>query len=157
MPEISDRAAAQAAGLPRYFTGRACPNGHVADRYTRSSACVECVAANVAKARATYAQEQGEPREAQRRDYARDVQSVSVLLPAATLQPVAGTVAALLVARYPLLQEDRRYNFGADRVCTRTADQGGGILRAWFNAHRDDVATVRTLATNAMRTAGVPS
>jgi hypothetical protein len=157
MPEISDRAAATAAGLPRYFTGRPCPNGHTADRYTRSSACVECVSANVARARADYAKDQGEPREAQRRAYALDVQSVPVLLPAATLEPVAGIVAALLVARYPLLQEDRRYNFGTDRVCTRAADQGGGILRAWFNAHRDDAATVRTLATNAMRSAGTPS
>lgn len=33
---------AKAAGLKRFMTGRACRNGHVAERYVTSGACVEC-------------------------------------------------------------------------------------------------------------------
>lgn len=29
--------------LSRYFTGKACRSGHIAERYTVSSSCVECV------------------------------------------------------------------------------------------------------------------
>lgn len=37
-----DYHAAKAQGLKRYRTGRACRNGHVAERYVTSRACVEC-------------------------------------------------------------------------------------------------------------------
>jgi hypothetical protein len=37
-----DYHAAIAQGLKRYRTGRACRNGHVAERYVTSRACVEC-------------------------------------------------------------------------------------------------------------------
>jgi len=36
------RKRAQAAGEVRYFSGRTCPAGHVAERYTQSGACVQC-------------------------------------------------------------------------------------------------------------------
>lgn len=36
------RAAAADRGTVRYFTGRPCANGHVADRYTLNGACVVC-------------------------------------------------------------------------------------------------------------------
>jgi hypothetical protein len=46
------RAEAMALGLPRYFTGRPCPKGHVAERHTRGrGACVAC-GAELAKERA---------------------------------------------------------------------------------------------------------
>jgi 5-methylcytosine-specific restriction endonuclease McrA len=38
---IISRAEAKAAGLPRYFTGLACKNGHVAERLV-SGDCIEC-------------------------------------------------------------------------------------------------------------------
>lgn len=37
-----ERAAALAAGELTYFTGTTCPNGHVAARYVKSTACLEC-------------------------------------------------------------------------------------------------------------------
>lgn len=37
------RAAARLAGVPRYFTGRPCSNGHVAPRAVASGSCVECI------------------------------------------------------------------------------------------------------------------
>lgn len=38
------RKAAKAAGLLRYFTGRPCPHGHVAQRYVSTGACLQCLA-----------------------------------------------------------------------------------------------------------------
>lgn len=42
MPDIISRKDALAQGLKRYFTGRPCPLGHVAERYAAGCACVEC-------------------------------------------------------------------------------------------------------------------
>ena len=47
------RQEALAAGLPRYFTGKPCRNGHVAERYASNKTCCECgnATANRAKAK----------------------------------------------------------------------------------------------------------
>jgi len=37
-----ERAEAKANGNVRYFTGRPCPQGHVAERFTTSGRCAEC-------------------------------------------------------------------------------------------------------------------
>lgn len=37
-------AAAKAAGAPKFNTGRPCRNGHLADRYTQSGSCQQCIA-----------------------------------------------------------------------------------------------------------------
>jgi 5-methylcytosine-specific restriction endonuclease McrA len=42
---VRSYAEAKAAGLKRYFTGKPCPKGHVAERFTANNACVECNAA----------------------------------------------------------------------------------------------------------------
>src|SRR5580704_4860988 len=39
---IIEAARARAIGLARYFTGRACVNGHLAEHYTTGGGCVEC-------------------------------------------------------------------------------------------------------------------
>lgn len=43
---------ARALGTKHYFTGKACPKGHVAQRLTRLSHCCECVRLNNAWAKA---------------------------------------------------------------------------------------------------------
>ena len=41
---VITRAAARAAGLPRYFTGKPCKHGHVVERYVAEpGSCVECI------------------------------------------------------------------------------------------------------------------
>lgn len=40
--KIVTRAEARAAGKTRYFTGKPCPKGHVAERHYASKDCVEC-------------------------------------------------------------------------------------------------------------------
>lgn len=42
MDKIS-RAEAKSLGLNKYFTGNACPSGHVAQRYVQSGACCDCL------------------------------------------------------------------------------------------------------------------
>jgi hypothetical protein len=43
MPEIITRAQASEAGLTRYYTGRPCHCGHLAERYASNNQCVECM------------------------------------------------------------------------------------------------------------------
>jgi len=42
MNRIISRKEAIQRGLPRYFSGRRCPKGHIAERRTRSYDCVQC-------------------------------------------------------------------------------------------------------------------
>lgn len=37
------RTEARAAGLKRYFTGKPCKRGHVAERYLKGGMCIECI------------------------------------------------------------------------------------------------------------------
>lgn len=43
------RAKAKSLGQKRYWTGNPCPSGHVADRYTSTGTCVECLRLDVAR------------------------------------------------------------------------------------------------------------
>ena len=40
--EPISRAEAKALGLKHYFTGKACPKGHVSKRTTHNTSCAEC-------------------------------------------------------------------------------------------------------------------
>lgn len=42
MPEIITRKEALQRGLKRFFTGKPCQKGHLAERNVRSGACLEC-------------------------------------------------------------------------------------------------------------------
>lgn len=41
-PKIISRKDAKAAGLTRYFTGKPCPSGHVAERAAHNGECIDC-------------------------------------------------------------------------------------------------------------------
>lgn len=41
--DIISRKQAQIDGLSKYFTGKLCVNGHIAERYTASGTCQECI------------------------------------------------------------------------------------------------------------------
>jgi len=49
--QIISRAEAKAKGLKRYFTGKPCKHGHVAERVVVNATCVECERASVRKYR----------------------------------------------------------------------------------------------------------
>lgn len=40
--KLQTRNAALEAGEPRYYTGRPCKHGHLSERYTKNSACIDC-------------------------------------------------------------------------------------------------------------------
>ena len=42
-PPHPERARARALGLIRYSTGEPCPRGHLSERYTKCSKCIECI------------------------------------------------------------------------------------------------------------------
>lgn len=42
MDKIISQKEAKAQGIPRYFTGKPCPSGHIAERRTVNFTCVEC-------------------------------------------------------------------------------------------------------------------
>jgi 5-methylcytosine-specific restriction endonuclease McrA len=44
-PQIISRQDAKASGLPRYYTAKPCPAGHMAERFVSTCGCVECVKA----------------------------------------------------------------------------------------------------------------
>lgn len=44
--EITTRRQAAERGMNRYFTGKPCKHGHIAERYVTSNACVACVLAS---------------------------------------------------------------------------------------------------------------
>ena len=48
-PMPNARAEAKACGLVRYFTGKACKHGHVAERFASTGQCSACVAENKQK------------------------------------------------------------------------------------------------------------
>ena len=41
--QIVLRAEARLRGLKRYFTGKACKNGHMVERRTKNAVCLKCV------------------------------------------------------------------------------------------------------------------
>jgi hypothetical protein len=54
--EIISRTEARNKGLPRYFTGKACPHGHIAERTVGGKHCVECNKVGSEKYRNAYPQ-----------------------------------------------------------------------------------------------------
>jgi hypothetical protein len=42
MPKTITRKVALERGLPRYFSGKPCPKGHIAERTAKGATCVEC-------------------------------------------------------------------------------------------------------------------
>jgi len=49
--QIISRAEAKAKGLKRYFTGKPCKHGHVAERQVYNATCVVCERAAMKKSR----------------------------------------------------------------------------------------------------------
>ena len=49
MPDILPRSVALEQGKVRFFTGERCKHGHVAERYTSTGGCVDCVCPKVPK------------------------------------------------------------------------------------------------------------
>jgi hypothetical protein len=141
-PTTRNEAIAQ--GRNKYWTGRPCPKGHVAERYVQSSACTECVRNNA------YASRKGSPTAPLTPDrvlYIDTVRPVRVRVPLRDLDALRDMAAALLMARFPTLASDARVKFRPD---VRTTAKAGGTAMVHLPAHADDAATVRAIADAAL-------
>lgn len=67
--EIITRAQARERGLPRYFTGKPCSFGHVAERNTTSRNCIECLKTRHAERKKEYKAEYSSRPDVRRREY----------------------------------------------------------------------------------------
>lgn len=68
--QVISRSEAKSLGLKRYFTGEACKNGHVSERYAATSICVSCQRKNNEKYLPAYYEKNREKLKARSRDYA---------------------------------------------------------------------------------------
>lgn len=68
---IVTRAQAKAAGLKRYFTGKPCPHGHIAQRITNNGSCWPCADARTKALRPEWAARNREKLNAKNREYRR--------------------------------------------------------------------------------------
>lgn len=139
--EIITRSDAMARGLNKYFTGKPCPKGHVAQRYVQSSACQACVSHNAAQARDAYAASQ-DPRRQDRAAFARETVMVRHRVPLAAIASLQSVLAGLLLARFPALAGDERTQLTPD---ARPIKVVGATGVAYFLCHRDDAVTVEAL------------
>ena len=147
--EIIERAAAQAAGLKVYFTGRPCVNGHVAKRYATSGACADCIRQSQDAIRAAYAASPGQAavraRYAEAGTFAREVVPVRLRVPLSTFPSLQSIAAAMLRARFPAMAD-------SDLTCApQPTGQAGGTAMLRFLVHSADEPILRTMADNECR------
>lgn len=69
MKAIPEKIAAKEAGLARYFTGKPCIHGHVAERYTATGACIVCCAEGAQRRAPDYRDRAAELMRKQRKDH----------------------------------------------------------------------------------------
>lgn len=136
--DVIDRKTAIAAGLPKYYTGQPCINGHISERYSLSGSCQACVADSTARARESYSAVMADPTKAARRAFAQSAISVRVPVVVAQIPSVLSMLSLLTVCRFPALD-------GADFLLRmpKVVDQQGPVGKAWFLIHRDDEPACR--------------
>lgn len=136
--EFTTRKSAIAAGSGKYFTGKPCVHGHIADRYTQSGACSECLGANrhfVAAALADAGIDLAAAVAAKRQERRRVLESLiglKVRCYPADWPRFLKISAALLRIRYPVLTDGDAWDHKAGK------DASSGTLLYVVNAHPDD-------------------
>lgn len=168
----TSRAAAAAAGVSQYFTGKPCKNGHVAHRYTQSGTCSQCIAACTAALRRDVARRMAPSagvQAAARRELVVELVEVRVRCYPGDAAQVRDVAAALCLAKYPTLTRDdvqvrAQPTDGAGGTFlyrVRVPSEFVGMLRetaaALLAAHAVDLAPVRaSLAERAALLAPPP-
>jgi hypothetical protein len=143
--EVMTRKQALAAGLNSYFTGKPCLNGHVAERYTPSGACKECLA----EAQRGVRRPRGHERTPERTAQLEGLVMMRLRAVPADEATLLDTVAALTVARRPLLH-------AADVVGARQGTKpAGGTLLYHVNVDPLDMPMIKDVE-RALRLARAP-
>lgn len=96
--QISTRKEALDAKNKRFFTGRPCARGHVAERYTRNGSCVICQKDSVSKYQAKFTMENLPASEIVTREFPKsqeaDFDLFFLVMRKPALRPTAANVAA---------------------------------------------------------------
>lgn len=150
--EIISKKDAEAAGLKKYFTGKACKHGHITYRYVQSSTCAACVGVAVAVTKSpdagairAEAQAVGEVRlKALKQLTEENIRAATVDLP--QLKELVGVT---VTARFPMLTEDDAYPNKAP------TDRTAGTALFRFRVHPDDLELIRGSAISWMRARSV--
>lgn len=134
--ELINRQEAMEQGLRTYYTGRPCIRKHIAERYTVSGACTQCLKA------ASVAVHQGKLESTEdKRVLLKSLSETSFRCFDIDAQPFTDTVVALTLARYPEA-------LTADDVVGKwkPSDRQAGTAMYRFRIDAEDVAVLREVA-----------
>jgi hypothetical protein len=144
--EITTRKEAAKRNLKKYFTGKPCSNGHVAERYTQSGSCQACIQA-VSKVYAATNSQDRETKAAAMREVSdarqaavATMSTVKVRCFVEDIRQIKQLAVVLMKNRYPFLPDECA---GIDRAGTH-GDAGTILLK--LELHADDVAFMQDTA-----------
>lgn len=123
------RKAAIAAGLNKYYTGEACRNGHIAERYTTSGTCAGCLAESPGR------RYNAEIRDSQdeRRNAFNQLETILLRAQPGDIAYLRSLAGALLILRFPGVLDAES---ASDRK-GGTNGEGGALLYK-VRCHPDD-------------------
>lgn len=153
---LSERQIAANNGAKKYFTGEICRNGHVAERYTLSGACVECLKESQAKINTAYSAARAGARTPESDRFVREVVSLRQRVPLAMLESVQAILRTLLAVRFPTIEAEGKVKLVQEGRPSKIAG-GTGMVGFWV--HRDDIPAAEQICRNAMEAGsarGVP-
>lgn len=133
------------AGEKTYYTGVPCRNGHTAVRYTVSGSCKDCIAEAVAGVRRAV---RGVGPTPERVAQLEGLVAIRLRVVPVDAQTLLGTVAAMTLARRPLL-------VATDVVGARNGTKPeGGTLLYIVNVDEADVPLIRGMASAMLQARG---
>lgn len=135
--DIITRQAAKEKGLKTYYTGQACKHGHDSYRYTQSGTCAACIK----ESNGGVANPDSEARKAAKAAMVR----VNVRCYEEDREHVAVAVWALAVMRWPFLTQ------GDVDPKVLPRDKTAGTALYAFHCHEGDIAAVREIAAQSMK------
>lgn len=141
---LSPRQLAAKNGERKYSTGLACRNGHVAERYTLSGTCVECLNESRAKMASTFAAN-SDPLRDERHRFGRETMVIKSLAPLRDLEGLRTLEEAMLASRFPTL-----VGHVPMRSPIVSTGSDGTVALHRFVTHTDDASVMRSLCTAAI-------
>lgn len=142
--EIITRRMATANGQRKYYTGVACRNGHLAERYTKSGTCAACIALANGRDLGTVSLDRCAARDVIA-DTRNQLSRIRLLCYQVDAPVVLDSCVAVTLARFPALNAA---HVAADRQAVKVDGSAG-----WYSVlvHDDDVRILREVAAATMK------
>lgn len=135
-----------ASASHKYFTGKPCRNGHIAERYAQSGTCQECIAATrptAARAISNIERPLLNPLQqanAARAELKEQIVVFKVRAYPADFPTLRNLAVTLMRMRWPVTRADDAVTFGSG------TDGAGGTLLYKLKAHPEDAAAIQVVA-----------